>query len=157
VKPSVPTSIVANASVSDVNRQMLSGSAAIIVHPSKLYVGMKMKRPFVEQGTPFDLDVIGVDLDGKAAVGPKIDVRAVRLDVAYKHGRYEKKEIDPEACAVVAATDAKQCHFATKQGGTYEVTATIVDDKGRPNQTTLEFWVSGGEQPPAREVAQERV
>ncbi len=40
---------------------------------------------------------------------------------------------------------------------TYQVTATIVDAKGRPNQTKLTFWVSGGEKPPAREVKQERV
>jgi len=33
----------------------------------------------------------------------------------------------------------------------------IVDDKGRPNTTTLTFWVSGGDQPPARDVKQEVV
>ena len=49
------------------------------------------------------------------------------------------------------------CAFATKEGGTYQVTATIVDDKGRPNQTKLTFWVTGGDQPPARDVAQEQV
>ena len=157
VKPAVPMTVTANATVTDVNRQAWTSSAIMMVHPSKLYVGLKAAKPFVEQGTPFDLDVIGVDLDGKAAPGAKVEVKAVRLDYEYKKGRYQTKEVDPQTCAVVAAADAQACHFATKDGGTYEVTATIVDDEGRPNQTTMQFWVSGGDAPPARDVAMERV
>ena len=33
----------------------------------------------------------------------------------------------------------------------------IVDAKGRTNQTKLTFWVTGGDEPPAREVKQEVV
>ena len=157
VNPAVPMSVTANATVTDVSRQAWNAPATLIVHPSSLYVGMKMKKPFVEKGTPFDVDVIGVDLDGKAAAGAKIDVKAVRLDWEFKHGKYATKEVDPQACAVVAAEAAQPCHFQTQTGGTYQVTATIVDSRGRPNQTQLEFWVSGGEGPPAREVAQEKV
>ena len=81
----------------------------------------------------------------------------MRLDWEYKRGAYVTKQLDPQTCEVVAADQPVPCHFATAKGGTYQVTATIVDAKGRPNQTRLEFWVSGGEQPPAREVAQEKV
>ena len=111
----------ANASVTDVNRQTWSASAALIVHPSSLYVGLKTKKPFVEKGTPFDLDVIGVDLDGKAAIGAPIEVKAVRLDWEYKKGKYTQKEVDPQTCAVTAATDPAPCTFATTKGGTYQV------------------------------------
>src|SRR6185503_19239535 len=41
--------------------------------------------------------------------------------------------------------------------GTYQETATIVDDKGRANTTKLTYWVSGGDNPPARDVAMEQV
>ena len=128
------------------------------MHPSSLYVGLKTKKPFVEKGTPFDLDVIGVDLDGKAAVGAKIEVKAVRLDWEYKKGKYVPKEVDPQTCAVIGR-DGSDAVRVRDQGGRHatEITAMIVDDKGRPNQTTLTFWVSGGDQPPAREVKQERV
>ena len=157
VNPAMPMSVTANASVTDVNRQTWSAASALIVHPSAVYVGLKTKKPFVEQGTPFDLEVIGVDLDGKAMPGAKIEVKAVRLDWEYKQGKYTTKEVDPQTCAVVAAKDPAACTFATKQGGTYQVSALIVDDKGRPNQTTMSFWVTGGDQPPAREISQERV
>src|SRR5206468_2598981 len=80
VNPAVPMSVTANASVMDVNRQAWSASSALIVHPSTRYVGLKMKRMFVDKGTPFDIDVIGVDLDGKAVPGAAIEVTAARLD-----------------------------------------------------------------------------
>jgi len=155
--PSLPMSVVASAAVTDVNRQAWSASAALIVHPSDYYVGVKLKRPFVDQGTPFDLDVIGVDLDGKAVPGARIDVTAVRVDWQVVKGKLKRVELDPQTCNAVAAKDPSPCRFATAHGGMYQLTATIVDGKGRPNQTKLQFWVSGGDQVPAREVKQERV
>jgi alpha-2-macroglobulin len=157
VKPAVPMAVAASASVMDVNRQGWSASSLMLVHPSQLYVGLKLKKLFVEKGTPVELDVLGVDLDGKAAPGAKIDVKTVRLDWEYAGGKYRTKEVDPQACPVTAAKEPARCTLATPAGGTYQVTATIVDAKGRPNQTKLTFWVSGGAQPIAREVEQERV
>ena len=156
-KPTVPMSVSATARVMDVNRQEWSASAALLVHPSSLYVGLKPAKPFVEKGVPFELDVIGVDLDGKFAAGATIDVKSVRLDYTYEKGRYKTREVDPQACPVTTASAASHCTFKTATGGTYQVTATITDAKGRPNQTTLTYWVSGGDQPAAREVAQEQV
>lgn len=157
IKPAMAMSVVATASVTDVNRQMWSSSSALLVHPSSAYAGIAMKRPFVDKGTPMELGVIGVDLDGKALIGSAIEVRSVRLDWEYKKGKYKQLEKDPQTCQVTTSKDATPCTFATNLGGQYRVTATIVDAQGRPNQTTLSYWVSGGEQPPEREVKQEVV
>ncbi len=157
VKPARTMSVTANASVTDVNRQTWSASSALLVHPSALYVGLKTTKPFVEKGTPFPIEVIGVDLDGKAAPGTPIELKTVRLDYEYKKGKIETLELDPQTCSVAAAASPAKCEFATKEGGTYQVTATIVDAKGRPNQTTLTFWVTGGDTPPSRDLKQERV
>ncbi|MFN0253265.1 MAG: DUF6049 family protein [Kofleriaceae bacterium] len=157
VNPPRTMSVVANASVTDVNRQTWSAAATMLVHPSDRYVGLKTKKPFVEKGVPFPLEVIGVDLDGNASVGSKIEVKAVRLDWSYKKGKFTIEEVDAQSCSVVAAKDPVPCEFATPEGGSYQVTATIVDAKGRPNQTSMTFWVTGGDTPPAREVKQERV
>ncbi len=164
VKPATPMSVVANASVTDVNRQTWSASAALLVHPSKLYVGLKTKKMFVDKGTPFEIDAIGVDLDGKPVAGTAIEVTAARLDWKYQKGKYTQLEVDPQDCKVSAkpaGADGKPvpspCTFQTPKGGTYRVTATIVDDKGRPNQTQLLFWVAGGDRPKSRDVTQERV
>ena len=157
LNPALPMSVVANASVTDVNRQTWTATQAIIVHPSSLYVGLKAKRPFVEKGQPYSLDVIGVDLDGKTAPGTAIELKAARLDWQYKKGTYKQLRVEPQTCAVIAGKDPMPCTFQTSTGGEYEVVATIVDKQGRANQTKLTFWVSGGENPPSREVKQEIV
>jgi hypothetical protein len=157
-KPSMPFSVTANATVSDVNRQAWNATATITVHPSTLYVGVKTKRPFVEKGTPFDVELIAVDIDGKAQTGAKIEVKTVRLDWEYKNGQYKSKEVDPQTCNAVAKANAVPCQFKTPKGGTYQLVATILDSKGRANQTKLTYWVGGDDnRPPAREVAQEVV
>jgi alpha-2-macroglobulin len=158
VKPVRQMAVTANASVTDVNRQSWSAAAALLVHPSSLYVGLKTKKTFVEKGTPFDLEVLGVDLDGKAVAGAKIEVKAVRQEWEFRKGKFSIREVDPQICSVLsAAKDPVPCQFATAKGGEYQVTAVIVDGKGRANTTKLVFWVSGGDTPPAREVAQEKV
>jgi alpha-2-macroglobulin len=156
-RPAVPMSVTATAQVTDVNRQVITASSAMIVHPSSLYVGVKTRRPFVDRGTPFEVELIGVDQGGKAAPGAKIDVAVVRRDWEFKHGKLAIKEVDPQSCAVAAGKAPSPCSFQTRDGGEYQLTATIVDAQGRPNQTRLVFWVSGGARPPARDVAQERV
>jgi uncharacterized protein YfaS (alpha-2-macroglobulin family) len=84
-------------------------------------------------------------------------VRAVRLDWTYQRGSYVEKELDPQTCTLVAGKDPLACQFATKEGGTYQITATILDRAGRANQSKLTVWVSGGDCPPMRDLAQEKV
>jgi uncharacterized protein YfaS (alpha-2-macroglobulin family) len=157
VEPAMPMSVTTFASVSDVNRQTWSATASAIVHPGQYYVGLKAAKSFVEKGTPFELEVIGVDIAGKIAQGAKIDVKAVRLDWEYRKGKYTTKEVDPQSCPITAAATPGACKLKTTTGGTYQITATITDAQGRPNQSKLTFWVTGGDNPPAREVEQEVV
>jgi len=156
--PSVPMSVAATATVTDVNRQAWSASTSLIVHPASLYVGLKAKRPFVEPGQPFELDVIGVDIDGKLVAGAKVALTSVRLDWQYEKGEYTKKEVEPQECVVTMPQDSPpRCTFSTAKGGEYKVTATIVDDRGRSNQSTMNYTVAGAEGPPSRDVKQETV
>jgi len=158
VKPAMPMSVTANATVMDVNRQAWTSSASMIVHPASIYAGIRTKRPFVDKGVPFDVDVIAVDLDGKVQAGTKVSLTATRLDWSYEDGKYKTKQVDPQSCAVVAKTEGVPCSFQTPKGGTYELVATVVDPKSRTNTTKMTFWVSGGDmQPPSRTVSKEAV
>ncbi|HUS67405.1 MAG TPA: Ig-like domain-containing protein [Kofleriaceae bacterium] len=157
IKPPKPMSLVAEAYVMDVNRQQWAASTVLLVHPSALYVGLKQDRYFVDQGVPIEVKGIAVDHDGKAAVGAAIDMKAVRLDWSYKKGEWKEEEVDPQACAVVAAEAAQTCKFETPEGGTYRITATVSDKAGRPNQSQILVWVSGGDVPPVRNVEQQEV
>ncbi|HEX4453046.1 MAG TPA: Ig-like domain-containing protein [Kofleriaceae bacterium] len=144
VRPATPISVVAEATVRDMNNQGSSASATVLVHPSTAYVGLKPHKAFVTQGVPFDVDVIGVGIDGKPLPGTKIALRAVRLDWKYDKGRYRSLELEPQTCDVVASQASAPCHFSTAKPGTYRLVATISDARNRPNYTELTYWVAGG-------------
>ena len=51
-------SVLAEATVMDVNRQAWSSTTSLLVHPAHLYVGLRSPQYFVERGTPIDIDLI---------------------------------------------------------------------------------------------------
>src|SRR5205814_732900 len=64
VKPARPSTVTAEASVQDVNRQTWDSAATMLVHPANLYVGLKSDKIFVQQGEPLVVQAIVTDLDG---------------------------------------------------------------------------------------------
>jgi len=156
VHPPAPMSVVAQSTVTDVNRQAWAATSTVLVHPSTAYVGLKTKRPFVEKGQPIQLDGIVVDLDGKALVGRPYQLEAVRLDWELEKGAYVTKEVDRQTCEGSSGAAPFHCDFTPSDGGTYRIRALTADGKGRRNQTELTIWVAGGDLPPARDVEQEQ-
>ncbi len=157
VKPARASNVTAVASVADVNRQQWASSTNLLVHPADLYVGLRSERTFVQQGEPLIVETIVTDLDGKAVVNRDVKMRAVMLDWVYEKGQWKQKETNAQDCTVKSASEAVKCTFTPKLGGMYRVTATISDDRERPNQSALTLWVAGGKQPPKRDVAQEAI
>lgn len=157
VKPPRPMSVIAQASVMDVNRQAWATSSTLLVHPSELYVGLKRDRYFVQKGEPIKVTGVVVNQDGAMMPGTDATIRAVRLDWEYKQGEYKEVERDAQLCQVTSTDAPFDCEFKTPEGGRYKVIATVTDTLGRPNQTEITTWVSGGKQPPNRNVTQEMV
>jgi uncharacterized protein YfaS (alpha-2-macroglobulin family) len=157
VNPPRPSSVKAEASVMDVNRQTLTSGTNMLVHPADLYVGLKSARTFVERGQPLVVQSIVTDIEGKAIANRAIRMRAELLDWVYENDRWQQKPISSQNCTVQSAADAVQCTFATTEGGQYRITASVMDDRERLNESELTLWVAGGKQPPKREVEQEEV
>jgi uncharacterized protein YfaS (alpha-2-macroglobulin family) len=157
VSPARPSSVVAQALVQDVNRQTLAASATLLVHPSDVYVGLKPARTFVQKGEPFDLSVIVTDIDGKALAGRDVALRLVRLDYVYEGGEWKRKEADAREQPLKSGADAVSVRLPTKDGGAYRLTARVLDERGRPNETEVSLWVAGGKLKPNRDVSQEKV
>src|SRR5262249_35609610 len=134
-------------SVSDVNRQTWSSSTTLLVHPADLYVGLKTENTFVQQGEPLRVDSIVTDLDGKLIEGREIRMVAARLNWKREKGNWIEVETDPQDCSIRSSASAVTCTFQPKEGGEYRVKATIRDDRKRPNETDLKFWVSGSQSP----------
>jgi alpha-2-macroglobulin len=150
-----PVSLVAQASVMDVNRQAWTGSTTLLVHPASLYVGLRSTHIFVERGAPIQVDFIVTDLDGNPVAGQPVEVRLARLDWKYQDNNWREVETDPQTCNLTSALEPLTCSFETSLGGSYRITAEVRDDQGRRNQSRLTRWVSGGKLPPARRLQQE--
>ncbi len=157
VNPPRPSNVTAEASVMDVNRQTWSARTSILVHPADLYVGLRSPRTFVQPGEQLVVQTIVTDIDGKAMVNRAVKMRAVLLDWEFEDGEWRQKEANPQECSVQSGVDPVKCTFTPKEGGVYRVTATIMDDRERRNESELTLWVAGGKTPPRRDVAQEKV
>ena len=149
--------VSASGAVTDVNRQTWSGNTSFIVHPSSLYVGIRSPRTFVQKGETIKIESIVSDLEGKLQTGRRVDIKAVRLEWTNEKGNWIEKAVDPQTCTVTSAEKAQTCNFVANEGGRYKITARVVDDKERPNESELTIWVPGGERPKDRDLKQQNV
>ena len=152
-----PQSVVAEATVMDVNRQAWASSTTLLVHPADLYIGLHSDRYFVERGTPLKIDFIVTDLDGQAISGKPVEIEAARLEWKFRNQKWAEESVDIQKCTMVSSTEPDTCEFGTPVGGSYQITAIVTDDQGRKNQSRFTRWVSGGQIRPSRKVEQEQV
>lgn len=157
VKPSRPYSVTASGAVQDVNRQTWSASTNLLVHPADLYVGMKSPRTFVQKGEKIIVESIVTNIDGELIAGRDAEIKAVLKDWVFEKGSWIEKTLDEQTCTVKSANEAQKCEFIAKQGGRYNITATVMDDRERFNESEFTIWVPGGKTPPKRNIEQEKV
>ncbi|HUF04876.1 MAG TPA: alpha-2-macroglobulin family protein [Aridibacter sp.] len=157
VKPPRPYQITAFSSVQDVNRQTWSSTANLLVHPADLYVGIRSQRNFVQKGEDIKIESIVSDLDGNLVEGKKVEIKALLRSWVFDKGKWEEKVVDEQFCTVTSAAEAQMCRFPAKQGGVYTITALVMDDRERFNESEMTVWVAGGKTPPNRNVEQEKV
>jgi len=157
VNPPRPYTISASGSVQDVNRQTWAGQTSLLVHPSSLYVGIKTPRTFVQTGENINIESIVSDIDGNLVAGRDVEIKAVLKDWQFDKGKWEEKTIDEQTCTIKSSDKAEKCSFVAKQGGRYMITASVMDDRERANQSEMTVWVPGGKMPPKRNVEQEEV
>ncbi|HEY8560083.1 MAG TPA: alpha-2-macroglobulin family protein [Pyrinomonadaceae bacterium] len=156
VKPPRPYTVSASSSVQDVNRQTWSSSTSLLVHPADLYVGIKTPRTFVNRNEKIAIESIVTDIDGKLIANRDVEIKAVLRDWAFEKNAWIEKTIDEQSCNIKSAGDGPvKCEFVAKQGGQYRVTARVMDDRERFNESEFTVWVPGGKTPPKRNVEQE--
>ena len=158
VDPGFATSLDAEATVSDVSRQTITGSDTILVHPARAYIGLKTERHFVERGEPIEVEAIGVSIDGEPLEGRRLEIRAERLDWRRVSGEYKQVAAETQTCE--RASEGKSpvsCSFETPKGGRYRLTGLIRDEDGLVSETQRHIWVSGGSRPRTENVDMQEV
>ena len=157
MNPPKPVNVIASASVTDVNRQRWTGSTTTLVHPSSLYVGLKMEKSVVAAKKPFEVELIAVDLDGKAVSGTSIDTTLHRLEWKRVKGNWTEVGEVMDTCVRTSGTEPVTCKFTPPSGASYRVETRVKDAFGRPNASSRRLWVPGGKQRPVRKVELENV
>jgi len=155
--PARPYNLRATAEIQDVNRQTIADTKNVLVHPSEVYVGLRTPKTFVRQGEPLKVDAIAADIDGKTRAGAPVEITAVLKDWQPYGGTWREVTIDTQTCQLTSAASAVSCNFNVKQGGTFTISATVLDAKERPNTSELNVWAAGGNTPPKRGVELETV
>ncbi len=150
--PPRPYAVSAAASVQDVNRQTWSATTNLLVHPSELYVGLKTPRTFVNKGEKIVAESIVTDIDGKLIANRNVKISARLKDWTFDKGVWKEETVDEQNCEIKSIDGVSKCEFVAKGGGRYTITATVFDDKERPNESELTVWVAGGKTEPKRNV-----
>ena len=159
VEPSYPMSLQLVGQVEDVNRQQWAGRTSMLVHPADVYAGVKLAKGFIRAGENIEVDAVVVDVDGNAAPGRSVTMKAARIDWEQKGAEWEERELDAQTCEATAPAsgDKVHCSFKTREGGAWRVTSIVTDEHGRKNQTTTSLWVIGAERPKDRGVQRAQV
>ena len=142
--PARPYKIEAQARVQDVNRQTFTGKTSLLVHPAKLYIGLRTPKTFVQANETFKIETITTDIDGKTVSSAPVTITAELKDWQQEKGEWKEVVIDTQKCEIKSADEIVSCNFTAKKGGTYTIKSRVLDEKERPNESELTIWVAGG-------------
>ena len=154
----LPVSVLAQATVTDVNRQQIAGTADVVVHPARYYVGLASDSTYVTQGDKLTMRAVATGIDGAAAPGRPLTVTAARVTGGWSYqpgGQSTDTVTDPHTCTVTSAATPVSCTFTPTLGGEYRITATVSDEQGRTSRTQLTRWVAGPDGLTATTVAEQ--
>ncbi|HEX8694584.1 MAG TPA: MG2 domain-containing protein [Longimicrobium sp.] len=150
-----PARLLLEAEVVDANRQAVTGSVDVLVHPADFYIGAKPEGDgwFWTAGTPVRVGVITVRPDGRPVTG--VDVRGAVVRREWHRVRRQRGgEYDEvgewvsdtvATCRVETGAQPAPCAFTPRAGGTYTVSFTAVDRRGRRASTSFTRWTVGGD------------
>ncbi|MEO6525301.1 MAG: MG2 domain-containing protein [Gemmatimonadaceae bacterium] len=145
--------VTIDATVTDINRQVVGASATTLVHPAELYVAARTVGDdyFWKAGTPQAISVITVRPDGEKVTGVRVRgtivrrewhrVRRQRDGVSELAGEWVSDTV--ARCTLTTAASPVPCQFTPKDGGSYTVSFTATDRKGAVASTSFQRWATG--------------
>ena len=159
-----PSRATVEATVVDVNRQAVSASASLVVHPADFYLAARPagESYFWTAGTPVRVGVVAVRPDGGRVTGVKVSGTVVRREWhSVRRDRAGYGELVGEwvsdtvaRCTLTTASDTVPCGFTPPAGGTFIVTFRAADGAGRPVSTSFYRWATGKDWVPWNDESQ---
>ena len=148
-----PANVRLQATITDVNRQAVSASASVLVHPASFYLAARPlgANYFWTAGTPQEIALLAVRPDGRRVSGVPVKGTVVRREwhrvqrardgVEEQVGEWVADTV--ARCDLVSADEPVSCKFTPAAGGTYIVSFRATDDVGRTASTSFYRWATG--------------
>lgn len=148
-----PQTVLLEASVTDINRQEISGRAQVKVHPGQYYVGVLQPSYLVAADETIHPKAIATDHDGHPIAGKKITLRVVRREWKNEqkknaNGSYSwtttTEDTPVDSCTLTSKLTPVSCAFNLPGGGSYRVLAESKDAAGNKLASVDSFYAYGG-------------
>ena len=144
-----PVDVHAEASVTDISRQTVTGEDRFLLHPASVYVGLEVQSQWVETGDSVAVDAVSVSVDGEPRAGRPIRILANQVELERVDGDLRDVVVGTEECTKTSrGAEPVTCHFEAPEDGDLEFVGIIQDEQGRTSRSVTEVWVDdpdGGE------------
>lgn len=151
-----PERVRVDAEVTDVSRQVVSSSAAVLVHPAAYYVAIaQLDSWFVSTPSALRPRVLALEPDGSRVLGRKVTLDLVRRRWTVTREKTEggwrtlSVQVDEKqaSCELVTALDPVSCELPVQESGQFFVLASSADASGRRASAALPFYALGAGRP----------
>jgi alpha-2-macroglobulin len=151
-----PEQVRLDADVSDVSRQVLSASAAVLVHPASYYLGIaELDSWFQSSPALLKPRILALTPDGRHVAGRPVTLELVRRrwtvarEKTAEGWRTVSTPLDETqaTCELSSAAQPVSCELPLKESGQHFIVATSRDEHGRGARSSLGFYALGAGRP----------
>ncbi|PRP76764.1 hypothetical protein PROFUN_14889 [Planoprotostelium fungivorum] len=154
-----PVRLHITALMQDINRQTLSSSTSLFVHPATLYVGIKAEKVDNVSGVPLthlqvlaraeediSVDYVVTNIKGEAVEGREIEILVTAEEIKNGEGEYVTINKEIQSFTKKSGNGVQTFHITTPQSGPHTIQVTVRDVQNRTQLTTTTLYVINDEQ-----------
>jgi uncharacterized protein YfaS (alpha-2-macroglobulin family) len=147
--------LLIEASVLGNDNQQISGRSSVIVHAGERYVGLRSQNYVSQANQELIVDVVSANAQGERLASQTVDVEIFRVTWVNErktdeagneiwNSREERELVERQQVSTNAQAQG-QLRFTPSEGGRYRVVASIRDNAGNVQSSTISLWVLGSD------------
>ncbi|KAG2394211.1 hypothetical protein C9374_003975 [Naegleria lovaniensis] len=140
-----PVNITVESTVQDINRQTMSSTSSFLVHPCRLYCGLKLEKMFTKPKVPVNLCLVCCDIEGNTVENVDMEL-VVKTKVEKKKG-YSIVQEDVEALKTTIKSQKEPIKYPVSfdKSGIYVFNVSIKDPETHLTNTCAgSLYITGG-------------